>query len=420
MAARYRERRGDIDKFQAKSCADCASHANAFQKMTDAIRRAKFAGRQSGLTAFMISPTNPKRFGWPPAGPKAQRKQARRRAMKLKELSDLLGLSPTTVSRALNGYPEVAEKTRRRVQEAARAFAYQPSSAAMRLATGRTRTIGHVVPLGRYSMIDPHFADFIAGAGETYARHGYDMLISVVAEAEQERVYRGLVSAGKADGVIVHGPKVAEPRIPLLNELRLPFIVHGRSEEHAGGYSWLDVNNRRCFARATELLFALGHRRIALVNGLEQMNFAARRLMGFADAHAARGLEPDPALVFHDEMTEPNGYLRARQALANSLAPTAILTSSVLQAMGAARALEEAGLKLGRDVSIVTHDDRLSFLRAPGVEPIFTATRSSIREAGKRCAELIIELAAEPERGPVTELWEAELVVGASTGPAPR
>src|SRR5690606_30053303 len=109
-----------------------------------------------------------------------------------------------------------------------------------------------------------------------------------------------------------------------------------------------------------------------------------------------------------------NGYMRARQALAATPAPTAILTSSVLQAMGAARALQEAGLALGRDVSIVTHDDRLSFLRAPGVEPVFTATRSSILEAGRRCAELIIELAAAPGRGPVTELWDAELVIGAS------
>lgn len=338
--------------------------------------------------------------------------------MKLKQLSDLLGLSPTTVSRALNGYPEVSEKTRRRVVEAARAFSYQPSSSARRLATGKSLTISHVVPLGRHMMIDPHFADFIAGAGETYAREGYDMLITVVPEAEQERVYRNLVASGKADGVMLHGPKVAEPRIDLLRELGIPFIVHGRSNQDEGRYSWLDVNNRRCFRRATDFLLDLGHERIALFNGLEDMNFAARRHAGYLDAHGARDTKADPALVFHDEMTEPNGYLRARQMLALASRPTAFLTSSVLQAMGAVRAMQEAGLCPGHEVSIITHDDQLSFLQNPGSVPIFTSTRSSIREAGRRCAELIIALSDEPDSGPINELWEAELVVGASTGPA--
>ncbi|GIL02458.1 MAG: LacI family transcriptional regulator [Alphaproteobacteria bacterium] len=338
--------------------------------------------------------------------------------MKLKQLSELLGLSPTTVSRALNGYPEVSEKTRRRVLEAARAFSYQPSSSAKRLATGQSLTIGHVLTVGRHMTIDPHFADFIAGAGETYARMGYDMLISVVPKSEEERVYRGFASSGKVDGIILHEPRVSEPRIPLLAELGLPFIVHGRSDEHAEGYSWLDVNNRRCFRRAAEFLMDLGHRRIALLNGIEEMNFAARRRAGYLDAHAARALASDPAIIFHDEMNEPNGHERARALLSSALPPTAIMTSSVLQALGVLRAVQEAGLRPGRDVSVVTHDDQLSFLQNPGAVPIFTATRSSIREAGRRCAELVIGLSTDPGSGPVTELWEAELVVGTSTGPA--
>ena len=220
--------------------------------------------------------------------------------MNLKELADTLGLSPTTVSRALNGYPEVSETTRRRVVEAARAFAYQPSSSAKGLATGKSMTIGHVVPLGRHMMIDPHFADFIAGAGETYAREGYDMLMSVVPEANQERVYRRLAASRKIDGIILQGPKAHDPRIALLKELGLPFIVHGRSNEADDDYSWMDIDNRRCFERATEFLFDLGHRRIALFNGLDGMNFAVRRKAGFLDAHEKRGIEPDPHLIFHD------------------------------------------------------------------------------------------------------------------------
>ena len=340
--------------------------------------------------------------------------------MKLKGLSELLGLSQTTVSRALNGYPEVSEETRRKVMQAAEAHSYQPSSHARRLATGRTHTIGHVVPLSSHEMINPHFSDFIAGAGEAYARLGYDMLISVVPEADQERVYRSLASGRKVDGVIVHGPKAVDPRLELLKSLDIPFVVHGRSDDPPESYSWLDVNNKRSFVRATQFLADLGHARIELLNGLEDMNFARRRRAGFLEGLASRNIRPNPEIMFSDEMIEPNGYRRMQQMLAMPQRPDAVLTSSLLLAMGVARALQEAGLKPGRDVSIITHDDRFSFLQDISAVPMFTATRSSIRDAGRRCAEMIIDLANHPGHAPIQELWEAELVVGASTGPALR
>jgi LacI family transcriptional regulator len=337
--------------------------------------------------------------------------------MRLKELADSLGLSPTTVSRALNGYPEVNEQTRARVVAAAHAHSYRPSSFAKRLATGRARSIGHVLPLRPHMSIDPHFSDFIAGAGETYAAAGYDMLISVIPENAEFEHYRGMASAGTVDGVIVHAPRIAEPRIGLLQELRIPFIVHGRSDSPSTGYDWMDVNNRRSFLRATSFLVDLGHRRIALLNGMEDLHFAWRRRSGFLDALAQAGLEADPAIMFSGSMNEPNGYQWTRQVLSLAERPTAILTSSILLAMGTLRAVQETGLRPGRDISIVTYDDQLSFLDNAGPVPTFTATRSSIRQAGSRCAELLIARIEGNQQGPIEELWEAELVVGSSTGP---
>lgn len=337
--------------------------------------------------------------------------------MRLKELADSLGLSPTTVSRALNGYPEVNEQTRARVVAAARAHAYRPSSFAKRLATGRARSIGHVLPLRPHMSIDPHFSDFIAGAGETYAAAGYDMLISVIPENAEFEHYRGMASAGTVDGVIVHAPRIAEPRIGLLQELRIPFIVHGRSDSPSTGYDWMDVNNRRSFLRATSFLVDLGHRRIALLNGMEDLHFAWRRRSGFLDALAQAGLEADPAIMFSGPMNEPAGYQWTRQVLSLAERPSAILTSSILLAMGTLRAVQETGLRPGRDISIVTYDDQLSFLDNAGPVPTFTATRSSIRQAGSRCAELLIARIEGNQQGPIEELWEAELVVGSSTGP---
>lgn len=341
--------------------------------------------------------------------------------MNLKDLSQKLGLSPTTVSRALNGYPEVSEATRQRVIEAARAFNYSPNARAKGLATGRAFAIGHVIPLStRHEMVNPIFGDFIAGAGETYGTSGYDMLLSVVEDGAEETAYRSFRARHCVDGVIVHGPRVRDPRIALLRDIGLPFAVHGRSSEERSDYAWLDVNNASAFQRATEFLLDLGHRRIALVNGLEEMDFAYRRRRGFETALAARGLAADPAHLHSSEMTEFFGYRAARRMLEAADAPTAFLVSSLISALGVRRAIEERGLTLGRDVSVITHDDALSYMDNGGGEvPIFTATRSSVREAGAQLAQMLLDQIEGRAEGLQQVLLEAELRVGRSTGPAP-
>lgn len=341
--------------------------------------------------------------------------------MNLKQLSKNLGLSQTTVSRALNGYPEVSEATRLRVQSAAQQFNYTPSTRAKGLATGKALAIGHVIPMStKHEMVNPIFGDFIAGAGETYARNGYEMIISIVDHGtDEESVYRSLKSRRAVDGVVVHGPRMDDQRIPLLYDIGLPFIVHGRASGISAPYAWLDVNNRRAFQRATDFLIDLGHRRIGLINGLETMDFAHRRRSGYEESLRAHHIAPDPALMISDEMTENVGYTSTQSMLAADNPPTAIVCSSMILALGVRRAIEDRGLVMGRDVSVITHDDNLSYLQNGDGVPIFTATRSSVRDAGRLVAKMLITSIANPTQEPEQTLLEAELTVGQSTGPAP-
>ena len=341
-------------------------------------------------------------------------------AMKLKELSERLGLSPTTVSRALNGYPEVNEETRQRVMAAAKRHNYRPNTRAIRLATGRAMAVGHVIPIAaRHEIVNPIFADFIAGAGETYSRAGYDMVLSVVPDELEEQTYRELKSKGSVDGVILHAPHMNDPRIPILIEIGLPFVVHGRATGTEVPYSWIDVNNRRAFQRATEFLLDLAHQRIGLVNGLEYMDFAIRRRNGFESAMADRAMACDPDLMASEEMTEFSGFRAASRMLSLPNPPTAFLAASMLSGMGIRRAIEGRGLRLGRDVSLIIFDDDLSYLRNGEDVPIFTATRSSVREAGRLSAQMLLQIIADPATAPQNRLLEAELILGESTGPAP-
>ena len=339
--------------------------------------------------------------------------------MNLRELSLKLGLSQTTVSRALNGYPEVSESTRLKVIAAAQAHNYLPDARARSLATGRAKAIGHVIPQStKHEMVNVVFSDFIAGAGETYERHGYDLVMSMVSDSAEDQAYRNLARKRNVDGVIVHGPIQDDPRIALLQKLNLPFVVHGRSSLVTAEYSWLDVNNKRAIERAAEFLIDLGHHRIALINGLERMDFALRRRSGFVSALTAHGITPDTTLMRSAEMTEPHGYDSASQMLDTSDPPSAFIASSIVVAMGVRRAIEERGLVMGQDVSIICYDDMVSYFPNGDGEPIFTATRSSVRAAGRRCAEMLLAQIETPDQPAQQELWEVELVVGGSTGPA--
>lgn len=334
----------------------------------------------------------------------------------LKELSAKLGLSQTTISRALNGYPEVSESTRQRVIAAARKHNYEPNSSARRLATGRSRAIGHVVPTDRHDMINPHFADFIAGAGAVYRQRGYDMLISVTTDEDEAAVYRAMKQDGRVDGVIVHGPVADDPRLAVLQEIGLPFVVHGRTQNANDSYAWVDVNNRRAFRKAVRHLIALGHHRIGLINGLEHMAFAQRRRQGYAEALREAGIALEPELMTSDEMIEPAGYEAMVQFLDLAVPPTAVVVASAISVLGVLGALRERGLAPGTDVSVICYDDSLSFLDIGPAGMGLTVIRSGIREAGEHCASMLIDM-IEGNDPPAHILLEAALIDGTTTLP---
>ncbi len=342
--------------------------------------------------------------------------------MNLKQLSEQLGLSQTTVSRALNGYPEVSESTRKKVLEAAQAANYKPNMRARSLATGRAMAIGHVIPVStKRELVNPIFGDFVAGAGEVYSGEGYDMLLSLVPDSDEEASYRDLKIKGNVDGIVVHAPRMSDPRIRLLTEIGLPFVVHGRASDVTVPYSYVDVSNVRAMQEATQHLIDLGHRRIGLVNGVERHDFAHRRRKGFLQALEAAGLEARQDWMVSPDMTETVGFEAATKMLSVDPRPTALVVSSMITAYGVRRAIEDKGMTIGRDVSVVTFDDDLSYLRnGTEAQPVFTAARSSVREAGSRAARILMDRIADPTAPPVTEMIPYRFLAGATTGPAPK
>jgi LacI family transcriptional regulator len=337
--------------------------------------------------------------------------------MNLKQLSLHLGLSQTTVSRALNGYSDVSEETRRRVEEAARRFDYTPNASARRLATGEAGAIGIVFPTGNNLLLDPLFTDFLSGLTDRAARAATDIVVSASID-DDEAGYRRLARKRSADVIILSSPLVADARVPLVHRLGLPCVVHGRTETDAP-HAFLDIDNEGAFRRATELLIDLGHRRIGFVNGDRRQTYARDRERGWIGALEGRGLPAPDALLGSDLMTDEAGYRLTAGMLDGDAPPTAILASSIFSAIGACRAIRDRGLSIGADVSVIAHDDGINSIRPETHHPALTTTFSSIRKAGERIAEIAGELMAGRPAEDCREVWPVDLIFRDSTRPPP-
>ena len=242
----------------------------------------------------------------------------------LKMLSESLGLSQTTVSRALNGYTDVAEATRRRVKEAAAAMGYQPDPLARRLATGRTDTIGMVFPFNATEFGDHRFGEVVAGLTEGLAKHNMDLSIIPTRPESELETYARMIDSRRVDAFIVGWTQVTDPRIALLQARGFPFLAYGRTETRKA-YAWFDFDNEAGARMAVERLIALGHRRVAIIHAPLDYNFAAQRFAGYLAALAAAGIARDDSLVADARLIAAAGPLRASAGTANT--GTATVTS---------------------------------------------------------------------------------------------
>lgn len=337
--------------------------------------------------------------------------------MNLKEFAARIGLSQTTVSRAMSGYPEVKPETRARVLHEAERLGYRPNVSAQRLATGRADAIGIVFQGG--GRFGPHSSEFMGGLSTRLQRDGIDILVSTVeTEEEEAAAYRRLAASKRVDAVVVHTPACTDARIALLQRLGLPFIVHGRSAADEP-FAFLDIDNFGAIETATQHLATLGHRRIALINGDTVNTYARDRNEAYRRTLAARGLAVDPALIGHGEFTDETGFRLMQSFLALPAPPTAVIAGSMMSALGAMRAIRIAGLAVGTDVSLIAHDDVFPYLSPENLVPALTTTQSPIRAAGERIGDMVLRLLQGEAPEALQEVWPVELHVRGSTGPAP-
>ncbi|NLF66321.1 MAG: LacI family transcriptional regulator [Chloroflexi bacterium] len=266
-------------------------------------------------------------------------------------------VSPTTVSRVLNNSSHpVSEAVRQRVLQAARELDYRPNALARAMITRRTQIVGVIV--GDSS--DPYFSTIVRGI-ETEARaHGYLVIIcNTDRDPLVEQTHLRLLHDYQVDGIIFAGGSRHDCNSlsTVLDELRQDDVALVALNPHTVVAAEVRVDNVAAAREMTEHLLALGHRRIALIGGPEELTTTADRLQGYRQALAAAGVPFDPELVWPGAFTFESGVQAARRYLATADRPTALFAANDQTAIGAMAVLRQAGIRIPEDVSVAGFDD---------------------------------------------------------------
>jgi DNA-binding LacI/PurR family transcriptional regulator len=274
-------------------------------------------------------------------------------------LAQELGISTGTVSRALNGKPDVSEETRRKVLEAARHRGYAPNQAARSLAQGTTRSVGFVIELESEAAAgtDYFVMGVFDGVQSVLGRHGLDLFVlPCPTDRDRHAFLERFVARGVVDGIILAATRRIDPSVEFLQSSGLPFVTFGRSTS-GHGYSWVDLDFEGVANVAIDRLVAAGHRRIALTVPTGDLNFGAIFKEAYRAALARQGLPYDPALVFVTRLDEAAGYALVDDLLRLDDRPTAIVLVYEIAAIGIYRRLAERGLEPGRDLAVIGFRD---------------------------------------------------------------
>ena len=334
-------------------------------------------------------------------------------AARLKDIAHDLGLSVVTVSKVLRNHPDISEKTRKRVLKRVKELNYQPNFAARSLITGRTWTFGLVVP----DLLHPFFGDVAKAITKEIRNEGYSLLISTCDdEPELEKKEIQHLLARRVDVMIVASVQSTVDSLRLIARQKIPCILVDR---HFPGYSanFVGVDDRAVGILATSHLIEQGCRRIAHIRGPE-VSTAVGREEGYREALARNGMTPLPGHIVSlgasgDHRGEKGGYEAARRILAAGDRPDGLFCFNDQSALGAMRAILEAGLRIPHDIAVVgcgnlSYSD---FLRVP----LSSIDQGSAR-IGASAAGMALDLARNPNRTlPRTELIQPHVVARASS-----
>ena len=347
---------------------------------------------------------------WPPV-------QTRPTDMSIQTLAQDLGLSISTVSRALNGYSDVAPSTRERVALRAAELGYRPHPGARSMKSSKSNAVGVILPMDERDgpFITALYSSLLGAIAGVLDARGYTLLVTAHFSAsvhDEVSRYDHLIHSRSVDGFVIVRTLLQDPRVQLLHDRGVPFVTYGRSQL-SFDHPWVDTDNEW----ATQRQLAHGHQKIGLLNGPSPYTFAKLRRNGYESALRNAGLSPNPAWILEGDLTESSGYTLTRQLLSLDDAPTAIVCANDAMAIGAMACCRELGLQVGKEVSVMGYGNSDA---SRYCDPPLTTMEHKVADNGRHLGQLLLAQLDHQSISTTSYLEPVDIIARQSDGPLSR
>jgi LacI family transcriptional regulator len=331
----------------------------------------------------------------------------------IRDVAKKLSISIYTVSRALDGYEDVSDKTRQRVIKTASEMGYAPNRAARQLRRQKTETIGFILPSIAKRFNEPFFTEFISGLGEELSRNNYDLLVSNATTDDGERkLYDRWTNSRKVDGFILNRIRKHDWRVNYLSRWGIPFVGLGKSHDGIQ-YSCVRIEGVDVYSELIKHIRENGFSSFAFIGGPHDLINHIDRLKWFKSVLKKSGLEVDPNNIVSKDMSSAGGYEAARTLLSYSTRPDALLCVNDEMAYGALHAAHELGLNVGKDVAIAGFDGLRDSIHT---EPALTTLSIPISDIAHELAIMLLKRLNDQDAEAQEIVITPELCIRASTG----
>lgn len=324
----------------------------------------------------------------------------------IRDVAKAAGVSVATVSKALNGYPTVNQKTRDKVLRIVREMGFRPNTAARALVGQRSMTVGILLSTG---LAHPFFINVMAGMEQELGSGGYDLLyLAQWSRHAKDYNFVRHCQSRNVEGVIVFGFQTEDLDISGLIESRIPavFIDLAVSGPRAG---YIASDHAAGVEQAVLYLRSLGHERIAMIADLPHSYVGRLRLEGYTNGLKTAGLRYEEHWVERGDYSRDQGREAMKRLLAgDGRLPTAVVCCSDHAAFGAMEAIRGAGLSVPEDISVTGFDDLdIAQFALPGL----TTVRQNMAEIGRAAVERLDRMIREEGNDPPAIIVPTELIV---------
>ncbi|MBA7630667.1 Ribose operon repressor [subsurface metagenome] len=322
----------------------------------------------------------------------------------IKDVANLAGVHPSTVSRVINDDSRISEKTKNKVLLIIKKLGYTPNAIARGLKTKRTHTLGMLIP----DITNPFFAEIARGVEDAANKNNFNVILcNTDDKLKKERTYLEILRGKRVDGLILGTAHIRDKSILELEKKKFPYILVSRNIEGLDK-NCVIVDDVAGGIIVTEYLIKLGHRRIAHITGPLTVRAAINRLEGYKFALEKHQIEYKEELAEEGDFRINGGYQAMKKFLKLSKPPTAIFAANDLLALGAIQAIQKKKYHIPEDFCIIGFDDiRL----ASFVYPPLTTIRQPMLEMGALAVKMLLKIIEEGEFNQKKEVLVPKLII---------